>query len=109
MLRAVDAERFADARVGELSGGEQQRVLIAHALIQRPRVLLLDEPLASLDLRSEHEVVALLARLAREQRIAVLISAHDVNPLLPAMDRVVYLAGAARPSDARTRSSARKC
>jgi zinc/manganese transport system ATP-binding protein len=93
MLRAVDAERFADARVGELSGGEQQRVLIAHALIQRPRVLLLDEPLASLDLRSEHEVVALLARLAREQRIAVLISAHDVNPLLPAMDRVVYLAG----------------
>jgi zinc/manganese transport system ATP-binding protein len=93
MLAAVDAESFADARVGELSGGEQQRVLIAHALIQRPRVLLLDEPLASLDLRSEQEVVSLVSRLAREQGIAVLISAHDVNPLLPVMDRVVYLAG----------------
>jgi len=93
MLRAVDAEHFADARVGELSGGEQQRILIAHALIQRPRVLLLDEPLASLDLRSEQEVVALLGRLAHEQGIAVLISTHDINPLLPVMDRVVYLAG----------------
>ncbi len=93
MLRAVDAERFADARVGELSGGEQQRVLIAHALIQQPQLLLLDEPLANLDLRSEQEVVALLSRVAREQQIGVLISAHDINPLLPVMDRVVYLAG----------------
>jgi zinc/manganese transport system ATP-binding protein len=93
MLRAVDAEHFADARIGELSGGEQQRVLIAHALIQQPALLLLDEPLANLDLRSEQEVVTLLRRLAREQGIAVLISAHDINPLLPIMDRVVYLAG----------------
>jgi zinc/manganese transport system ATP-binding protein len=93
MLSAVDAEQFADARVGELSGGEQQRVLIAHALIQDPQLLLLDEPLANLDLRSQQEVVALLSTLARQQRIAVLISAHDINPLLPAMDRVVYLAG----------------
>jgi len=50
MLDAVDARRFADARVGNLSGGEQQRVLIAHALISRPRLLLLDEPLANLDI-----------------------------------------------------------
>jgi zinc/manganese transport system ATP-binding protein len=92
MLHAVDAERFADTRVGKLSGGEQQRVLIAHALIARPRLLLLDEPLANLDLRSAHEVVALLARIAREQEIAVLISAHEINPLLPVMDRIVYLA-----------------
>ena len=92
MLEAVDARHFADARVGNLSGGEQQRVLIAHALISRPRLLLLDEPLANLDIRAEGEVVALLARIAREQRIAVLISAHDVNPLLPVMDRLVYVA-----------------
>lgn len=93
MLDAVDALRFADSRIGRLSGGEQQRVLIAHALISRPRLLLLDEPLANLDLRSEHEVVSLLSHIAREQQIAVLISAHDMNPLLAAMDRIVYVAG----------------
>jgi len=92
MLDAVDARSFGDARVGQLSGGEQQRILIAHALISRPQLLLLDEPLANLDLRSGHEVVALLARIASEQRIAVLISAHEMNPLLPVMDRIVYLA-----------------
>ncbi|HEX3618497.1 MAG TPA: ABC transporter ATP-binding protein [Solirubrobacteraceae bacterium] len=92
MLDAVDASAFADARVGRLSGGEQQRILIAHALISRPKLLLLDEPLANLDLRSAREVVELLARIAREQRIAVLISAHEMNALLPVMDRVVYLA-----------------
>ena len=92
MLRAVDAQRFADARVGNLSGGEQQRVLIAHALISRPRLLLLDEPLANLDLGSGQEVVRLLARIATEQQVAVLLSAHEVNPLLPVLDRVVYLA-----------------
>ncbi len=92
-LDQVGAREFADARIGELSGGEQQRVLIAHALISRPRLLLLDEPLANLDLRSSGEVVALVARIAAEQRLAVLISAHEINPLLPVMDRVVYLAG----------------
>jgi zinc/manganese transport system ATP-binding protein len=93
MLDAVGARSFADARVGELSGGEQQRVLIAHALISRPQLLLLDEPLANLDLRSSGEVVALVARIAAEHRLAVLISAHEINPLLPVMDRIVYLAG----------------
>lgn len=91
-IEAVDAAGFADRRVGDLSGGQQQRVMIAHALIRRPDVLLLDEPLASLDLRSVAEVVALLSRLGREHGIAVLMSAHDMNPLLPAMDRIVYVA-----------------
>jgi len=93
MLQAVGAARFADARVGNLSGGEQQRVLIAHALISRPRLLLLDEPLANLDIASEQGVVTLLGQVAKDQQIAVLISAHDMNPLLPVMDRLVYLAG----------------
>jgi zinc/manganese transport system ATP-binding protein len=92
MLHAVGADGFADARVGTLSGGEQQRVLIAAALIGGPRLLLLDEPLANLDLRSTQEIISLLARLSAERRVAVLLSAHEVNPLLPVMDRVVYLA-----------------
>jgi zinc/manganese transport system ATP-binding protein len=92
MLESVDALRFADGRVGNLSGGEQQRVLIAHALISRPRLLLLDEPLANLDIGSEQEVVDVLSRIATQQQIAVLISTHDMNPLLPVMDRIVYVA-----------------
>lgn len=92
MLAAVDAARFADERVGTLSGGEQQRVLIAHALIGRPRLLLMDEPLANLDIRSGQEIVDLVSRIAKEQGVAVLLSAHDINPLLPVMDKVVYLA-----------------
>jgi zinc/manganese transport system ATP-binding protein len=92
MLDAVGATQFANARIGTLSGGEQQRVLIAQALICRPKLLLLDEPLANLDIRSASEVVELLARIAAEQHIAILLSAHDMNPLLPVLDRVVYLA-----------------
>ena len=101
MLDAVGAIRFADARIGTLSGGEQQRIMIAQALICRPKLLLLDEPLANLDIRSAPEVVELLARIAAEQRIAILLSAHDMNPLLPVMDRVVYLADGRAASRAR--------
>lgn len=93
MLDSVGATAFAERRVGSLSGGEQQRVLIAHAMISRPRLLLLDEPLANLDLRSEQEVVGLLSRIARDHGVGVLLSAHEINPLLPVMDRIVYVAG----------------
>ena len=92
MLTAVGARRFADARIGELSGGEQQRVMIAHALIGRPRLLLLDEPLANLDISSEQGIVSVLGRLAKAAGIAVLLSAHDMNPLMPVMDRIAYVA-----------------
>ena len=92
MLSAVDAQEFADRRVGELSGGEQQRVLIAHALVSRPELLLLDEPLANLDPGSAQEIIELLHRVATTNRVAVLLSAHEMNPLLPVMDRVVYVA-----------------
>jgi len=92
MLTAAGAQRYADARVGELSGGEQQRVMIAHALISRPKLLLLDEPLANLDISSEQGIVSVLSRLARAEGVAVLLSAHDMNPLMPVMDRIVYVA-----------------
>jgi zinc/manganese transport system ATP-binding protein len=91
-LDAVGALDLADARVGRLSGGEQQRVLIAHAVVRKPDLLLLDEPLANLDLRAEREVVGLVTGLARNEGIAVLLSTHDVNPLVGTMDEVVYLA-----------------
>ncbi len=93
MLEAVGLSPLADARVGAMSGGEQQRVLIAHALVSRPRLLLLDEPLANLDLHAAQEVVDLLSRIAKDQGVAVLVSAHDMNPLLPVMDGIVYVAG----------------
>lgn len=91
-LDAVGAEGFADSRVGRLSGGEQQRVMIAHALAGRPRLLLLDEPLANLDISSANDIVAVLGKVCSQQGVAVLISAHDMNPLLPYMDRLVYMA-----------------
>jgi zinc/manganese transport system ATP-binding protein len=92
MLKAVGADRYQDARVGELSGGEQQRVMIAHALISKPGLLLLDEPLANLDISSAQGIVSVLAELSRKEGIAILLSAHDMNPLLPVMDRIVYVA-----------------
>jgi zinc/manganese transport system ATP-binding protein len=92
LLAAVGAGDYANTRIGQLSGGQQQRVLIAHALISHPRLLLLDEPLANLDIRGAQEIVELLARLSRDRGVAVLLSAHDLNPLLTVMDRIVYLA-----------------
>ncbi|MGH9045280.1 MAG: metal ABC transporter ATP-binding protein [Acidimicrobiales bacterium] len=93
MLERLDVSSLAKARVGELSGGEQQRVLIAHALVGRPQLLLLDEPLANLDLASTYEVVSLLSRVTAEQGVAVFLSAHEMNPLLGVMDRIAYIAG----------------
>jgi zinc/manganese transport system ATP-binding protein len=91
MIGDVGAGRFADDRIGSLSGGELQRVLIAHALISRPKLLLLDEPLANLDPRSVQEIVSLLHRLAADHDVAILLSAHEMNALLPVMDRIVYV------------------
>jgi zinc/manganese transport system ATP-binding protein len=91
-LEEVDALAFADAPLGELSGGERQRALIAQALLAEPRMLLLDEPLASLDISRGAEIISLIDRLRRSRGVAVLLVAHDVNPLLPAIDGVIYLA-----------------
>ncbi|WP_150956298.1 metal ABC transporter ATP-binding protein [Microbacterium testaceum] len=91
-LAQVGATAFADARVGELSGGQQQRVLLAHAIVRRPALLLLDEPLASLDPVSARDVVALLDEVRRRSGVAIVVTAHDLTLLLPVLDRVAYLA-----------------
>jgi zinc/manganese transport system ATP-binding protein len=92
-IELVGASGYAGRAIGECSGGEQQRLLIAQALVRRPQLLLLDEPLDGLDLPNQAAVAALVSRLSREQGVGVLLVAHDVNPLLPYLDRVIYLAG----------------
>jgi len=91
-LSEVDASAFADVPVGQLSGGEQQRLLIAQALLTNPRLLLLDEPLANLDISHEQEIVAVISRICRGRKVAVMLVSHDINPLLPIVDRVLYIA-----------------
>lgn len=91
-LRSVEALEFANQRIGKLSGGQQQRILIAHALVRMPDLLLLDEPLANLDIKASAEIISLLKRLCLEHKVAILISTHDMTPLLPVMDKVLYLA-----------------
>ena len=93
-IAMVGAAPYAERPIGRLSGGEQQRLLIAQALVRRPRLLLLDEPLDSLDLTNQVAVAALVQRICRAEGVAVMLVAHDVNPILPYLDRVVYFAGA---------------
>jgi zinc/manganese transport system ATP-binding protein len=93
LIELVGAMDYARRPVGECSGGEQQRLLIAQALARRPSLLLLDEPLDSLDLPNQAGVAALIARICRDEGVTVLVVAHDVNPILGFLDRVVYLAG----------------
>jgi zinc/manganese transport system ATP-binding protein len=91
-LVAVDAGRYADRPVGLLSGGEQQRIRIAEALVADPALLLCDEPLLSLDLASQAAVTALIDRRRRASGTAVVFVTHEINPVLPYVDRVLYLA-----------------
>jgi zinc/manganese transport system ATP-binding protein len=92
VIELVGASGYASRAIGELSGGEQQRLLIAQALVQRPSLLILDEPLDALDLPNQASVAGLVRRVASSENVAVLLVAHDVNPLLPYLDRVIYLA-----------------
>jgi zinc/manganese transport system ATP-binding protein len=92
VIELVGASDYAERPLGSLSGGEQQRLLIAQALVRRPKLLLLDEPLDSLDLTNQGAVAALVQRICREQDVAVLLVAHDVNPILGYLDQVIYFA-----------------
>ncbi|WP_212745963.1 metal ABC transporter ATP-binding protein [Sinomonas susongensis] len=91
VIRLVGAESYAHRPVGQCSGGEQQRLLIAQALVRRPDLLILDEPLDSLDVTNQRSVSALIQSVCRREGIAVVMVAHDVNPILPYLDRVIYL------------------
>jgi zinc/manganese transport system ATP-binding protein len=92
VIELVGASRYAGRPIGQMSGGEQQRLLIAQALVRRPALLLLDEPLDSLDLPNQASVAALIGEVCRNEGVTVMLVAHDVNPILPYVDRVVYLA-----------------
>ena len=90
-LDAVGARDLANRVLSDMSGGERQRLLLAQALIGEPRLLLLDEPLISLDARHQEVVIDVVKKVCRERKITVLFSAHELNQLLGAIDRVLYL------------------
>ncbi|MBM6699473.1 ABC transporter ATP-binding protein [Bifidobacterium pullorum subsp. saeculare] len=90
-MRFVGLEGKERYRLSEMSGGMRQRVAIAQALVCRPRLLMLDEPLANLDLASQHALVHVLARLNREYGMTIQMVAHDLNMLLPILTGAVYL------------------
>ncbi|MBV9315045.1 MAG: ATP-binding cassette domain-containing protein [Pseudonocardia sp.] len=92
VIDLVGARDYARRPIGQCSGGEQQRLLIAQALVRRPELLLLDEPLDSLDVTSQAAISTLIRTVCQRDRVAVLLVAHDVNPILPALDKVIYLA-----------------
>jgi zinc/manganese transport system ATP-binding protein len=92
VIDLVGATAYAHRPIGQMSGGEQQRLLIAQALVRRPSLLLLDEPLDSLDLPNQASVAALISSISQEFGITVLIVAHDVNPIVSYLDGVVYVA-----------------
>jgi len=91
LIDLVGAHEYAHRPIGQCSGGEQQRLLIAQALARQPPLLLLDEPLDSLDLPNQAGVAGLVSDICRSEGVTVLIVAHDVNPILAYLDRVVYL------------------
>lgn len=108
-LRFVGAEELAHRPLGVLSGGELQRIFLAEALIGKPDLLLLDEPLANLDMRRESNFVQLINDVVRKRNVTVLLIAHNINPLLPVLDRVIYVANGritnGKPSEVLTSKS----
>ena len=92
-LRRMGLEGFAMRYLHQLSGGEQQKVLLARALVQQPKLLLLDEPTSNLDLRNQYEVLSLVRQVCRERNITAILVIHDLNLALRFCDRFVFLHG----------------
>lgn len=92
MLAAVGAEDLANTPIGQLSGGQLQRIRVAQAVIDNPRLILADEPLSALDLKQQSLVAELIDSQRQQNGAAVLFVTHDVNPVLDYIDRVLYLA-----------------
>lgn len=90
-LNRVNALTFSERRVGELSGGEQQRILLARALCQSTPILLLDEPTSHLDLQYQVSLLELIRELAKENNLAVLVAMHDLNLAARYADRVALM------------------
>ncbi|MBU6459982.1 MAG: ATP-binding cassette domain-containing protein [Proteobacteria bacterium] len=90
-INLVQATNLAHRPLSSLSGGERQRLLLAQALIGKPSLLLLDEPLTNLDPGNQQSMISLIREIQQELGITVLLSAHELNPLLPVMDEVLYL------------------
>ncbi len=90
-IELVGAASYANRPIGQVSGGEQQRLLIAQALVRKPSLLLFDEPLDSLDLPNQAAIAALLGRICKEAGTTIMLVAHSVNPIISYLDRVVYL------------------
>jgi zinc/manganese transport system ATP-binding protein len=108
-LGRVGATGLAHRPLAELSGGELQRIFLAEALVSNPRLLLLDEPLSNLDMRRERELLRLVDGVVRSQNVAALLIAHNINPLLPYLDKVIYIANgkvaSGKPEDVFTSES----
>ncbi|MCI1746684.1 MAG: ABC transporter ATP-binding protein [Acidipropionibacterium sp.] len=92
-ISVVGASSYANAPISQLSGGEQQRLRIAQALVTDPTLMLCDEPLLSLDIRHQAAVTQLIDQARRDRDIGVLFVTHEINPVLPYIDRVAYVAG----------------
>jgi zinc/manganese transport system ATP-binding protein len=92
VIRLVGIEKFVDRPYAQLSGGERQRISLAEALLGQPEILLLDEPLSGLDPGQQEKMVNLIKSIQQRLNITVLFTAHEVNPLLNVMDRIIYLA-----------------
>jgi zinc/manganese transport system ATP-binding protein len=108
-MESVGAGDLMHRSLGVLSGGELQRVFLAEALVSSPELLLLDEPLSNLDIRREKELVELVNTVVRTRQVTALLIAHNINPVLPFLDRIIYIANGkvatGKPKDVLTSES----